>query len=493
MRGVLFALAWTLSCGSPPAVRPPTPVTSASANLSAPAPDPDAWRNQQPKPGAAALPEFPAPETVRLDNGLSIYVVKRAAPVATLSLVIRHGAASAPEGKSGLAALTARMLAEGTQRHSQQELAEASENLGATLETGATRDESHLELETLSADVPQGLALLAEVALSPAFRERDFSRVRDEWLDAVKSDRKDPPRLAVLVALRALFGLQAGASVNGSVPDVEKLTARELAAFHRQAYVPSNMALIVVGDLTLADVRAHAERLFGRVKGAPFAPPTAEPTPRVPEKVRVLVVDRKDSVQSSLVALQPLPKRSAPDYEKRALLGTVIGGLFTSRLNLNLREEHAYTYGAGGQVLGTRLWGAYLVSTDVKTENTADALHELISELERAHDPKRAPIRDDEADRARNALIHALGASLEHTSEVADAIRTTFVHELKPDYYARYPKLIEGISTAEIGKQTALLQPEHLLVVIVGDRSAIEPGLRQRGFELEAADPTLLE
>jgi zinc protease len=494
-RAALSLALFFTACASPTPVHTPELLrTESRAATPATSADPEAFRNTPPKASAPAPVVFPAPAVKTLKNGVTLYVIPKHAAVATLSVVVRHGGASAPLGKSGLAALTARMLTEGTQKRSSLALAEASEALGSTLEADAGRDESHVAIATLTSDVTRGLELLAEVVFSPAFAKKEFERVKGEWLDGLRAERQEPSRLASLVALRSLLGEAAGAPVSGSIPDVEKLSVGDLIEFHRKAYVPSNLAVIAVGDLTLAGLEPEVERLFGQAKGPAFPAPNASVAEEKPAKLKLVVVDRKDSVQTSIFAVQPFPKRSEPGFEAREILGTLLGGLFTSRLNLNLREKHAYTYGVHGQALATRQWGAFFVAADVKTETTADSLVELLAELERARDPKRgAPIQEQEAARARTDLMHALGARLEHTSQIADSARTLFSQALAPDYYAKYPELVLGVPTAEVARQATLLDPEHLLVVLVGDRAQIEPGLKQRGFELSSADPKLLE
>lgn len=493
---LLSALTWVaLGCASSPP--PPAPVVPAAKPPAPPAPvpvDPDAFRNSAPKSGEPAPVQFPAPEVKTLKNGVTLYVVPKHSAVATLSVVVRHGASSLPVGKSGLAALTARMLTEGTAKRTSLALAEASESLGSTLEADAGRDESHVALAVLTSDVTRGLELLSEVVFTPAFRAQDFERVKGEWLDGLRAERQEPPRVASLVALRSLLGPIAGAPVSGSITDVEKLKASDLVQFHKQAYVPSNLAVIAVGDLTAAALEPDVERLFGHATGAAYAPPTLVPTPEKPNKQRLLIVDRKDAVQTSIFAVQPFPKRSEAGFEAREIMGTLLGGLFTSRLNLNLREKHAFTYGVHGQAIATRLWGAFFVATDVKTETTADSLVEMLAELERARDPQRgAPIQEQETARARTDLMHALGARLEHTSAIADSARTLFAEQLPADYYAKYPKLVGQVPLADVSREATRLDPKHLVIVLVGDRAQIEPTLKQRGFELETADPKLLE
>ncbi len=456
-RGAWVVAALVASACASPAAPPPS---SAPSSVPVSQPEPDAFRNSQPKPGAHPAVQFPTPAIKTLKNGVTLLVLPKRSAVTALRVVLREGAGSLPPGKSGLAALTARMLTEGTQLHSSLALAEASESLGSTLEADAGRDESHVELSTLTADVSRGLELLAEVVCKPAFRESDFTRVKAEWLDGLRAERQEPSRLASLAALRGLLGPSAGAPVAGGIPDVAKLTVADLKAFHRQKYLPANLAVIAVGDVTLAQLEPDVERLFGQATGTASGPQFASASPEPPGKLKVLIVDRKDSVQSSIFAVQPFPKRSEPGFEAREILSSLLGGLFTSRLNTNLREQHAYTYGVHGQALATRQWGAFYVATDVKTESTADALFELISELQRAQDAKRgAPISEQEAGRARTDLIHSLGARLEHTSSLADAMTTLFAQQLPPDYYTKYPAFVSGRLDQRRGRPSRASHP----------------------------------
>jgi zinc protease len=490
----LWALTALLgACAAPPAAAPATTPTTPPLAPTV-SPDPESFRVTPPKAGAHPAVQFPTPAVKTLKNGVTLMVLPKHAPVTTLSVVMREGAGSLPAGKSGLAALTARMLTEGTQLRSSLALAEATESLGSTLEADAGRDESSVELSTLTHDVPRGLELLAEVVFKPAFRDADFARVKDEWLDGLRAERQEPSRLASLAALRSLLGPSAGAPVSGGIPDVEKLTVNDLKAFHQAHYVPANLAVLAVGDVTLGELEPAVERLFGRAPSNAQAKATELVLPEPPTKLKLLMVDRKDSVQSSLFAVQPFPKRSEPGFEAREIMASLLGGLFTSRLNSNLREKHAYTYGVHGQALATRNWGAFYVATAVKSESTADSLRELLAELERARDPKLgAPINEAEANRARTDLMHSLGARLEHTSSLADSMATLFAQQLPSDYYTRYPALVGAVPTSEVAAEAARLTPQRMTIVIVGDRAQIEPSLKQRGYEIEVADPHLIE
>jgi zinc protease len=471
------------SVPQPPGTGPTGPAINAD----------EGWRAQKPGAGQPGKLDYPVAEHAKLNSGLALYVLRRPGGVAQLSIVSRHGAGSVPPGKSGLAALTARMLTEGTKTKSSQELAEATEALGSSLGDDAGRDYTTVELTTLREDLARGLELLAEVVKTPAFRKEELERVRGEWLDGLVAERQQPARIASLVGLRVLLGNDYGAPVGGSVPDVKRLTVQDLIEFHRRAFAPQNLALVVAGEATLAEVRPHAERLFGSWKGLPAPEPKATP-PAAPAGTRIVMVDRPGAVQTALFAAQAFPKRSDPGHEARLILSQVLGGLFTSRINQNLREKHAYTYGARSQAIATRSWGAFVVSTSVKTQVTAEAVSELVSEIKAMKDPAAGrPLGDDELLRARADLVNSVGAHLEHNSRVADDLLALFVYQLKDDYYAKYTDLIAAVDRNAVTHEAQGLQPEQLLIVAVGDRSAIETALRSRGFKLESADPRTLE
>lgn len=489
----LFALLLAACAGSPPKPAPtpaPTPAKSA-----APAPaDPEPFRATRPQKGEPSRFTYPTPELFRLGNGLPVYFVARPSRVVALSFVVRHGASSVGEGKSGLADLTARMLTESTRKKSSAALAEAVESLGTTLSSSADRDASETSLTVLPGDVPRALSLLSEVVLTPGFVEADFTRVKDEWLDALRAERQNPQRLASLAAVRAVYGSRFGAPVAGSVPDVQKLSTKDLRDFHRRAYQPDSAALVVVGALDKQKLSAELERTFGGWRGKSDVPQAPAPVAEMPAKTRVLVIDRPDAVQSALVAVMPGSKRSDPGYEARQVVGRALGGLFTSRLNSNLREKHAYTYGAFAQPVAARSFGLLVVSTSVRTDVTAPALSEIQLELAKIRDPSPATtVSADEMQRAKADLVFGLGSTLEHPSRIADTTSTLFVQGLAPDYNTRYPETLGALAPEAIRSAATSMVGEQLLVVIVGDRAKIEAGLRERGHVVELAPANLTE
>jgi zinc protease len=483
----LFVAACTPTAPVSAPAAPPKPVPAPSASETD-------WRQEVPKPGPAARFWYPTPQSAKLANGLTLLVVQRPTRVSTLAFVVRAGASSVDKGKSGLAALTARMLTEGTKKHSSASLAEAAESLGSTLDHDAGRDYSSIGLTTLNEFVPRGIALVAEVVREPAFSAVEFQRVQKEWIDGLVAERQTPERLASLAGLRLLLGEPAGAPVGGSIADVKKLGVKDLVAFHAAHYTPGESALIVVGNVTLESVQPQVEKVFADWKSGPVAPLGAIPTPAPAANV-VHLVDRPGSVQSALFVAQPLPKRSEDGHEVRLVLNNLLGGLFTSRLNHNLREVHAYTYGARSSDVATRQWGALVVTTSVQTPSTADALFELIGELRKARDPALgAPIQTDEVERARTDLETGLAAHLEDDDRVADDFSTSFVDGLPLDYLAHFDTALAKATRDSVASEAkARLDPDHLVIVVVGDRASVGADLQKKGFQLETASDALIE
>lgn len=483
-------VALSLACGArggdaagPAAVSPAAPAAAAAD---------ESWRTERPAPGPAHPFDYPAAQVSALPNGVQLYLVPRRAGTVALAVASRSGGSANAAGQSGLAALTLRLMTEATKTKAPLALAEATEALGASLDFDTGRDGSSVSLEVLPADVDAGLALLAEVVIEPRISADDVTRVKKQWLDSLVAERQEPSRLSSLAGMRALLGMNAGAPVRGSIPDVQRLTAQDLSRFHRQHYVAGNLAVLAVGDLDMPRLTELASARFGRLPKV-SAPASAAPTlPPAPEQLTVWLVDRPGSVQTALFAGQPFPERAATGYEAREVMNNLLGGLFTSRLNQNLREEHAYTYGARSMAIATRGWGAFIAMSSIKTENTADALSELRLELRTVRTPPN-PIQADELARSKVDLIHGLGQNLEHVRRVLGDTGELFAEGLPADYHHDYPAAVGSIDAAAAFHEAERIDPDHLVVVLVGDRARIQPALEAQGLKVEAAPERFIE
>lgn len=481
---VLGAQACSGSSGAGAGAAPPAPPG---------APADEAWRSELPRPGAPRGVVYPPAQVSRLPNGVALYLVPRPTGTVALSVAIRSGGAANLPRESGLAALSLRLMTEATQKKNALELALAAESLGSSLAFDTGRDGSSVSLEVLPLDADAGLALLAEVIREPRFAAEDVERVKRQWLDSLVSERQEPTRLASLAGMRALLGPRVGFPVRGSIPDVQRLSREDLVRFHREHYVAGNMAVIAVGDLTMQRLEQLARAGFGALPArAPKPLPPLELAP-APQKTAFWIVDRPGAVQSAVFVGQLLPERSAPGHEARQVMNNLLGGLFTSRLNQNLREQHAYTYGVRSSAVATRRWGAFVAMSSIKTENTADALEQLFAEVGGLATGQQKPLASDELERAKTDLVHQLGANLEHVSRILGDTGELFIDGSAPDYNQKYPSLIGAVDAATVQAEAQRLTPDRSTVVIVGDRAQVAPQLEAKGWAFTVAPPELTE
>jgi zinc protease len=451
---------------------PPAPALEAAAQ--APAPSKEPWRNQVPKPGPTPQAKLPAARSFQLPNGLKVYWIEsHALPIVAGQLVVRSGSAADPAGLPGLAAFTAAMLDEGTKTRDALAIATQLEGLGANLTTGSNFDGSYVTFDVLKPNAEQALAIVSDVALGPTFPEKDVERVRGDRLTALLQQRDSPFQIAFRVMYPALYGPHHpyGHTPLGSEEALKKITRDDIAAFYRASYAPANAALVLAGDLTEADVRRLAHQAFGAWSGQAAAAPAPPPPASIPE--RVVLVDMKGAPQTALGIAQLGVKRSDPDFERLNVMNTILGGLFSSRVNLNLREKHGYTYGAFSSLVETRGVGPLFVGSAVRADVTGASVREMLSE---ARAMTQAEVTPEELALAKDSIARSLPALFETTRSAVGTMGQLFLFDLAPDYYAGLPARLSSMTAAEVFAATKRhLAPDRMLIVAVGDRAQAEP------------------
>ncbi len=482
----LVACAGLAACGGAQAPAATTPGATSAV-------DGESWRRERPPAGPPRSFEYPAAQHARLANGVELYLVPRKSGTVALSVSAHAGGSACGPGDSGLAALTLRLMTEATQSKGTLALAEAAEALGASLDFDTGRDGSSISLEVLPSDLDAGLSLLSEVITTPRFAPDDVVRVKKQWLDSLVAERQDPARLSSLAGMRALLGTTVGAPVRGSLSDIQSTKREDLVRFHRQHYVAGNLAVLAVGDVSMERLTALAQASLGRMP--PNEPPAPAPLelPPAPTQTKIWVVDRPGSVQSALFVGQPFPERSAPGHEARQVMNNLLGGLFTSRLNMNLREKHAYTYGVRSFAIATLRWGAFISMSSIKAENTVDALEQLKAELRTLQSGSANPVSREELDRSKTDLVHQLGASLEHVRRVLGDTGELYIDGLPADYHNKYPARIALVDEAATLAEAKRLEPDRLVVVIVGDVQQLKPLLEAKGLAMAPAPEQLTD
>ena len=434
-------------------------------------------RSVPPKAGPPPPLKVPSIQKRTLSSGVPVWIVElHKVPVVHVSLVVKSGSGVDPVGKYGIASLTAEMLDEGAGQRNSLQIADAIDYLGASLSTSSTSDASFVDLHVPVARLGDALPIMADVALRPSFPQAELQRVRKELLASLLQAQDDPASLIQFAFPRLVFGPQHryGTVSIGTVAAVKGFSVADLRQFHAQHYVPSNAALIVTGDVTAASTVVRLEAAFGAWKGAP-APHTAVPAAPQLTTRQVYLIDKPGAAQSQIrIGWVGVP-RSTPDYFALRVLNTILGGSFTSRLNQNLREEHGYAYGASSSFDMRSAAGPFYAGAGVQTDKTAEALTEFFKEL----DAIRKPVPAEEIEKAKSYLSLLLPRNFETTESLAGSLAQVFVYNLPADYYTTYTTRIRAVTAADVQRAAErYIQPDKFAVVIVGDRKAIEPGIK---------------
>lgn len=434
-------------------------------------------RSTPPAPGPLRNFEFPPVTRHRLSSGLPVEVVRMPhLPVATALLLLPAGEDTLPESRAGIAVLAGDALEGGTRERSGVELAEALENLGADLDVGTGWNATTVSLSSLANRFGDALELLGEMVLEPAFPEAEVDRMRGQQLARIRQRAMEPGALAAELISREMYADDEpyGRPLLGSLESVEAVSPETLRGYADAYYRPAGAGLVVAGDVDATEVLAMAEGVFGDWAGAP--PERAVPLGRMrsPHR-RVVVLDRPGAVQSEIRIGHPGVPRTIGDYEALVVANAVLGGTFSSRLNLNLREEHGFTYGVRARFAFRRGPGPFSVGTAVDTDVTADAVRESLHEISRyvAEGPT-----EDEVASARDYLAGVFPLRLETTGQVASRVGELLLFGLPSDTWAGYRDRIRGVTRDSAwAAARAHLRPGELVIAVVGDADAVVPGL----------------
>jgi predicted Zn-dependent peptidase len=435
-------------------------------------------RSKPPQSGPPPTLKLPAIQKRMLSNGLPVWIVERhEVPVVHVNLVVLSGTGDDPAGKFGVASLTAALLTEGAGSRSALQIADAVDFLGADLVTSSNSDGSAVRLNVPVARLANALPIMADVAMRPTFPQAELDRQKADRLTDVIQAREDPPSIGQLTYARVLYGTthRYGTAQAGSAKTIQTLTVADVRAFYQSVYQPGNAALIVVGDVTPARVVPMLETNFGKWMGTPVPPHAALMAPAAPAARQVYIVDKPGAPQSQVRIGWAGVARSTPDYFPITVMNTVLGGAFSSRLNLNLREKHGYTYGAQSQFDMRLGAGPFVAAAGIQTDKTADALTEFFNELNGILQPVPA----DELTRAKHYVSLRYPLGFETTGDIATRLEQALIYRLPEDYFSTYVQKIEAVSAADVQRVAQkYILPGKFAVVIAGDRAAIEPGIK---------------
>ena len=439
-------------------------------------------RSKEPAPGDPMSLKLPTLEKATLSNGLKVVLAERhSAPVVNFSLMVDSGYSADPETASGTASFSQRMLEEGTPTRDSLKIGEELESLSANFNAGANLDYSLVSLNTLKGTMDKSLAIYADLILHPAFPQKEFERLQKDRIAAIKREKVTPQAIALRVVPALIYGKGHPYSVpftgTGTETAVSKMTRADLAKFHETWFKPNNSTLLIVGDTTLGEIKPKLETLFASWKSGDV-PKHEIPHVDEPEKDVVYLVDRPGSGQSIIIGAQLAPPQNDPDALALQLVNDMFGGKFSSRINMNLREDKHWSYGVRAVIPSTRGQRPYISISPVQTDKTKESLVELVKEYNSivGDKPITAAELKDEQD---NATL-ALPGTFETVLQLSGAYGTILQYGLPEDYYNTFTQKAMAVTDSganEIARK--YIQPKHLVWVVVGDMSKVESGIRE--------------
>jgi predicted Zn-dependent peptidase len=426
-----------------------------------------------PPPKAPGLPKI----TLRtLTNGMRVAVIEdHEIPAVQVSAVVEIPTQLEPAGKEGVAGFTRSMLTEGTTTRSAEALVEAFGEIGTTV--------SPFGFYTITRNLDPALALMAEQLMNPAFPQAALERLKGNAVTGLRRQKDQPNYIAGRILANVVFGPTHQYTRTTTEASVSSVTRDDVVAFYQQYYRPQNVSLVIVGDISVDAAAAHAEKAFAQwAQSGPKASIDIA-APAGPATTTIYLHDRPGSPQSFVVAGQLGPRRDAPEYFALSLLNTTLGGGFNSRLNLNLREQRHFTYGAGSgfSYRPVPQVGTFTASASVQAEKTDSAVVEMISEIRGILNAR--PVTAAELAFAKSGITRGLPLSFETVPQLAAGVATILTDRLPLDYYSTVAGRVDAVTIEDaMAAGRRYLNPDRLAIIIVGDRRSIEPKLRATGL-----------
>ena len=444
-------------------------------------------RSRLPEPGPARLFLFPPVEKSTLASGLRVWTVSnRRIPVVSFVLLIARGSAADPAGQDGLAAIAADMLDEGSGDRSAIQMHEALARLGAQFDTDIGADATVLSVTTLSRVADQALAVLGDMAARPALRESDFERVRQLRVNRLKQLRDSPSAVADRAFLRLIYGEDPYAHTPiGHERSLAAITVDDVRAFHARALVPFAATLVAVGDCDHDSIVRLAGDVFGGWTGD--SADAAAPSSNGRRSPRLAILPRPNAPQSELRIGHVSAPRGTPDYHALLLGNAILGGQFVSRVNLNLREDKGFSYGARTAFEFRRRPGPFVLQVSVQTAATARAIEESIGEITAIRGPR--PVTAAELSFGIATLTRGYARNFETADQISRAVIQLALYDLSDDYYAQFVPRVESLTREDVSSaMAARIDPSRLTTLIVGDLDMIGADLARLGV----GDPEIL-
>lgn len=425
--------------------------------------------------------QFPSIEKSTLPSGIRVWTVSRTrVPLVAFVLVIARGASSDPPGREGLAALSADMLDEGSGDRSAIDIHRALARIGAQFDTDIGSDGTVVSVTVLSKSADAALALVADIVARPALRESDFDRVRELRLHRLTQLRDSAAAVADRAFLRLIYGDDPyGHSPIGTEAALTATTIDDVRRFHARTLRPSAATLIAVGDCEHERIVRLAGEAFAGWTGV--ADDAADGSPSPPTRTPLAIVPRPRAPQSELRIGQVSVARNTPDYHSLAVANTILGGQFASRVNLNLRQDKGFTYGARTAFEFRRRPGPFVLQVSVHTAATSRAIEEAIREIAGIRGAR--PVTEAELALGINALTLGYARNFETAEQIARAVLQLALYDLPDDHYEMFVPRVETVTRDDVSRvMTRYVDPARLTTLVVGDNDAIGGELAQAGL-----------
>lgn len=445
----------------------------------------DVDRSEIPVVGEAPEVKFPDLQRATLSNGMKVILAERKTiPVVNLNLMVDAGYAADQMSKPGTASLAMNMLDEGTKTKNSLQISEELEKLGATLSSGSSLDFSNVSMSALKPNLDESLSIFADVILNPSFPEADFNRLKNEQLVRIQQEKSSPMQMAIRVFPKLLYGddhaYSNPLSGSGYESTVSEITREDLLNFHQTWMKPNNATIVVIGDITVDEIIPKLENLFKNWEQGDVPQKNISEV-ELPEKPKVFILDRPGSIQSIIFAGHIAPPYNTPEQIAIETMNNILGGEFTSRINMNLREDKHWSYGASSFLVSARGQRPFIAYAPVQSDKTKESMVEIYKEL--TDFVSTRPPTMEEFTKVQTNRILSLPGGWETMSALGGSISNMIQYGLSDDYYQNYATTIKDLKLANILESSKqVLKPSNLVWVIVGDRSQIEEGIRELEF-----------
>lgn len=448
-------------------------------------------RSKLPETGTPPIAKFPDIQKTTLSNGLNVILATRTSiPAVNFNLLVDAGFAADQFSLPGTANLTLSMMDEGTKKRNALQISEELAMLGASINTGSSLDACNVSLSSLKSNLDKSLDLFSDIILNPSFPTDDLERLRKQTLAQIKREKATPIQMAIRVLPQLMYGEDHAYGIpltgSGKEESVNKISQNDLKKFHETWFKPNNSTLVVVGDITMAELQPKLEKLFSNWKQGEV-PTKNISNVSLKEKSTLYLMDRPGSQQSIIIAGHVAPPQADKDNIAIETMNDILGGTFTSRINMNLRENKHWSYGSRSMILGAKAQRPFLIYALVQSDKTKESIQEVDKELKGILSTNK--VNADELNKIKLNNTLSLPGSWETNSRVMGSLNEMVMYGYEDNYFDTYAEKVNNLNLEQVNNAALkVLNPDKIDWVVVGDKSKIETGLKELGLDIKLID-----